>query len=105
MSSLQDADDVIEIMKCSMCDTSMDEFGMLDFQRSSHGSGMSKKAQAKRFISELHRIAESTLNSIFTKEKLIEIMIRIGIQVISAVLSFQFSSAGRLTTTTTLLHP
>ena len=28
----QDAEDVIELMKCSLCDTSCDEFGMLDFQ-------------------------------------------------------------------------
>ncbi len=51
------------------------------FQRSSHGSGMSKKAQAKRFITELHRMAEATLNSIFTKDKLAETVQRLGLQV------------------------
>ena len=42
---------------------------------------MSKKGQAKRFITELHRIAEQTLNSIFTKDKLVEIAGRLGLQV------------------------
>jgi hypothetical protein len=42
---------------------------------------MSKKAQAKRFITELHRIAEQTLNSVFTKDKLVEICTRMNLQV------------------------
>jgi hypothetical protein len=38
----------------------MDDFGVLNPQRSQNGSGMSKKAQAKKFMSELSRIAEET---------------------------------------------
>ena len=41
----QDAKDVVEVMKFSMFDTFSDEFGMLDFQRSQHGSGMSQRSQ------------------------------------------------------------
>ena len=40
-----DASDVIEIMKFSMLHTFSDEFGMLDFQRSQNGSGMSQRSQ------------------------------------------------------------
>ena len=37
----EDAHDVVEIMQCSMIDTVSDEFGVLDFDRSQHGSGTS----------------------------------------------------------------
>lgn len=65
-----DAHDVVEIMQCSMIDTVSDEFGVLDFDRSQHGSGMSKKASAKRFISELSRLSEATYNSMFTVQQM-----------------------------------
>lgn len=77
----QDAEEVVEIMKCSMVDTYSDEFGQLDFQRSQHGSGMSKKAQAKRYISELHRIAEETYNSMFTLQQLRTLCNKMNLQV------------------------
>ena len=41
----EDAQDVVQIMKFSMNDTFSDEFGILDFDRSQHGSGMSQRAQ------------------------------------------------------------
>lgn len=41
----RDAMDVVELMRWSMIDTFIDEFGALDFHRSSHGSGMSSKNQ------------------------------------------------------------
>ena len=44
-ATAQDAKDVVEIMKFSMCDTFSDQYGMLDFNRSQHGSGMSQRAQ------------------------------------------------------------
>ncbi len=49
-----------------MYETFSDEFGTLDFQRSQHGSGMSQRSQAKRFISELSRMADHTSNPTFT---------------------------------------
>lgn len=54
----------------SMYDTFSDEFGTVDFQRSQHGSGMSQRSQAKRFISELSRISEHTTNSTFTVQQM-----------------------------------
>uniref|UniRef100_A0A8C6X8P3 DNA helicase MCM8 n=1 Tax=Naja naja TaxID=35670 RepID=A0A8C6X8P3_NAJNA len=66
----EDAEDVVEIMKYSMLGTYSDEFGKLDFERSQHGSGMSRRSQGKKFISALHRIAERTYNNIFELHQL-----------------------------------
>ena len=44
-ATAQDARDVVEVMKFSMHDTFSDQYGMLDFDRSQHGSGMSQRAQ------------------------------------------------------------
>lgn len=57
----------------SMRDTFSDEYGFLDFQRSQHGSGMSQKNQAKKFISELSRMADHTNSSTFTWSQLKDI--------------------------------
>lgn len=52
-----DAEEVVEIMKYSMRDTFSDEFGNIDFDRSIHGSGMSKHSQAKKLINSLTKAA------------------------------------------------
>nr|XP_028578029.1 DNA helicase MCM8 isoform X1 [Podarcis muralis] len=77
----EDAEDVIEIMKYSMLGTYSDEFGKLDFDRSQHGSGMSNRSQAKRFVSALHRIAERTYNSLFEVQQLRQIAKEVNIKV------------------------
>ncbi|XP_068682388.1 DNA helicase MCM8-like isoform X2 [Montipora capricornis] len=69
-ASQQDAHDVVEIMKYSLLDTFSDDFGNLDFQRSQHGSGMSSRAQSKRFVAELSRVSEREYNSLFTVDQL-----------------------------------
>ncbi|NWU01238.1 MCM8 helicase, partial [Urocynchramus pylzowi] len=69
-STKEDAEDVIEIMKYSMLGTYSDEFGKLDFERSQHGSGMSHRSQAKRFVSALSSVAESTYNNLFDLQQL-----------------------------------
>ncbi|NXV06002.1 MCM8 helicase, partial [Cettia cetti] len=69
-STKEDAEDVIEIMKYSMLGTYSDEFGKLDFERSQHGSGMSNRSQAKRFVSALSSIAESTYSNLFDLQQL-----------------------------------
>lgn len=46
-ATAQDARDVVEIMKFSMNDTFSDQYGILDFDRSQHGSGMSQRAQVR----------------------------------------------------------
>ncbi|XP_076426817.1 DNA helicase MCM8 isoform X2 [Peromyscus maniculatus bairdii] len=77
----EDAEDIIEIMKHSMLGTYSDEFGNLDFERSQHGSGMSNRSTAKRFISALNSIAERTYNNIFQFHQLRQISKELNIQV------------------------
>ncbi|XP_033102816.1 DNA helicase MCM8-like [Anneissia japonica] len=66
----QDAADVVEMMKYSMIDTFSDEFGFMDFARSQHGSGMSTKSQAKKFIAVMNKLAERTCNNTFTVQQM-----------------------------------
>ncbi|CAI9729774.1 DNA helicase MCM8-like [Octopus vulgaris] len=78
----EDAEDVIAIMKYSMKETYSDEFGMLDFRRSQHGSGMSSRSQHKKFISLLQRKAEKTYNSIFTVQEMKDLAKELNLQMI-----------------------
>lgn len=77
----EDAEDIVEIMKYSMLGTYSDEFGNLDFERSQHGSGMSNRSTAKRFISALNGIAERTYNNLFQFHQLRQIAKELNIQV------------------------
>ncbi|KAM5246058.1 DNA helicase MCM8 isoform 4-T4 [Ctenodactylus gundi] len=78
----EDAEDIVEIMKYSMLGTYSDEFGNLDFERSQHGSGMSNRSKAKRFISALNNIAERTYNNLFQFHQLRQIARELNIQVV-----------------------
>ncbi|XP_065834436.1 DNA helicase MCM8-like [Oscarella lobularis] len=78
-----DAEDVVELMKYSMMDTYSDALGIVDFQRSQHGSGMSKRGQAKRFIAELEKIAANTFKSLFSIAQMRQIAKDIGIKVVN----------------------
>ncbi|XP_006870467.1 PREDICTED: DNA helicase MCM8 isoform X2 [Chrysochloris asiatica] len=78
----EDAEDIVEIMKYSMLGTYSDEFGNLDFERSQHGSGMSNRSTAKRFISALNNIAERTYSNLFQFHQLRKIAKDINIQVV-----------------------
>ncbi|NXR66561.1 MCM8 helicase, partial [Rhadina sibilatrix] len=80
-STKEDAEDVIEIMKYSMLGTYSDEFGKLDFERSQHGSGMSHRSQAKRFVSALSSLAERTYNNLFDLQQLRNIARELHIRV------------------------
>ncbi|NXL39459.1 MCM8 helicase, partial [Glaucidium brasilianum] len=80
-STKEDAEDVIEIMKYSMLGTYSDEFGKLDFERSQHGSGMSNRSQAKKFVSALNSIAERTYNNLFDLQQLRQIAKELQIRV------------------------
>ncbi|XP_063774666.1 DNA helicase MCM8 isoform X2 [Pseudophryne corroboree] len=77
----EDAEDVVQIMKYSMLGTYSDEFGKLDFNRSQHGSGMSNRSQAKKFVSALNTIAERTYNNLFEYQQLRQIAKEVHIQV------------------------
>ncbi|KAM8947570.1 DNA helicase MCM8 [Pelodytes ibericus] len=75
------AEDVVQIMKYSLLGTYSDEFGKLDFNRSQHGSGMSNRSQAKKFVSALNQIAERTYNNLFDIQQLRQIAKEVQIQV------------------------
>ncbi|KAM9315778.1 DNA helicase MCM8 [Gastrophryne carolinensis] len=77
----EDAEDVVEIMKFSLLGTYSDAFGKLDFNRSQHGSGMSSRSQAKKFVSALNTIAEQTYNNLFEYQQLRQIAKELQIQV------------------------
>lgn len=67
-----------------MLGTYSDEFGKLDFERSQHGSGMSNRSQAKRFVSALSSVAERTYNNLFDVQQLRHIARELQIRVSSA---------------------
>lgn len=64
-----------------MLGTYSDEFGKLDFERSQHGSGMSNRSQAKRFVSALNSIAERTYSNLFDLQQLRQIAKELQIRV------------------------
>jgi DNA helicase MCM8 len=76
----EDAQDVVEIMKYSLFETSTDEFGNLDFTRSQLGTGMSKKNQPKKFIQQLEKLAEMNRNNLFTFQQLVDLGKKMGVE-------------------------
>ncbi|XP_042241405.1 DNA helicase MCM8-like [Homarus americanus] len=76
-----DACDVVEVMRCSMMDTFSDEFGLLDFQRSHHGSGSSSRGQMKKFVSALQKMSDNTYKSMYSVDEMRSIARQANIQV------------------------
>lgn len=64
-----DAKEVIEIMKESLFDVATDEFGMVDFSRS---SGMSRSKLIKVFISAMNKASEVRQSALFTVTDLMQ---------------------------------
>ena len=76
-----DAEDVVELMKYSMLDTFSDELGVLDFSRSLHGSGMSRKSAAKKLVTVLQRAFEQGWDRVFAVQDMRDLAQRAGIRV------------------------
>lgn len=76
-----DARDVVEVMRFSMMDTFSDEFGLLDFQRSQHGSGSSNRGQMKKFVAVLQRMSEKTYKSLYNTDEMKQLARQANIQV------------------------
>jgi DNA helicase MCM8 len=74
----QDAKDVVEIMKESLCEIFSDERGNLDFSRS---KGMSKSKQTKSFIKFLDTESKNSGRSIFTMQELYNFASQINFKV------------------------
>ncbi|CAK9323207.1 unnamed protein product [Citrullus colocynthis] len=76
--TVQDAMDVVEIMKESLYDKYVDEHGVLDFGRS---GGMSQQKEAKRFLSALNKQSESQQKDCFSISEIYSLADKIGLRV------------------------
>jgi len=74
----KDASDVVELMKVSLLDIYADETGALDFGRAQ--SGMSNNKRNKLFMAAAVKESHARMNSLFTKQDLVQIASRVGIQ-------------------------
>ncbi|CBK20375.2 uncharacterized protein [Blastocystis hominis] len=71
--SVEDAKDIIDIMKESLFEVLSDEMGMVDFQRT---TGMSKTKQVKLFVAALTKEAERRSNALFSVREMMEVASR-----------------------------
>ncbi|KAL3531896.1 hypothetical protein ACH5RR_005417 [Cinchona calisaya] len=76
--TVQDAMDVVEIMKESLYDKYVDEHGLVDFARS---GGMSQQKEAKRFLSALNKQSELLQKDCFTISEFYSLADRISLRV------------------------
>ncbi|XP_076938678.1 putative DNA helicase MCM8 [Bidens hawaiensis] len=76
--TVNDAKDVVEIMKESLYDKYVDEHGVVDFGRS---GGMSHQKEAKRFLSALNKKSEIEQKDCFSISEIFSLADRIGLRV------------------------
>ncbi|KAM3967699.1 DNA helicase MCM8 [Aphomia sociella] len=70
--TVQDATDVISLVKHSLMDTFSDEFGNIQLSRSINGSGASSRNKLKRFLDVLRRQTKQLGKDVFTRKELIQ---------------------------------
>ncbi|XP_034239092.1 DNA helicase MCM8-like, partial [Thrips palmi] len=78
-ASEQDALEVIEIFRYSLVDSFADELGVLDFNRSQNGSGMSSRNKAKKFIAILQRRSDIQSKVVFDVSEMKEVAQTCGV--------------------------
>ncbi|XP_057438368.1 probable DNA helicase MCM8 [Lotus japonicus] len=76
--TVQDAMDVVEIMKESLYDKYVDENGVVDFGRS---GGMSQQKEAKRFLNALNKQSELEQKDCFSVSEIYSLADRISLKV------------------------
>ncbi|KAI8322645.1 MCM8 protein [Martensiomyces pterosporus] len=76
----EDAENVVEIMRCSLFQTYEDEDGVPDFGRSQMGTGVSRTSDIKRLVARLHRISEETYNNMFTYSMMHSVATEMGLR-------------------------
>ncbi|XP_071700805.1 probable DNA helicase MCM8 [Rutidosis leptorrhynchoides] len=76
--TIEDAKDVVEIMKESLYDKYVDEHGFVDFGRS---GGMSNEKEAKRFLDALNKKSEREQKDCFSIGEMCSIADQIGLRV------------------------
>ncbi|XP_013135323.1 PREDICTED: DNA helicase MCM8-like [Papilio polytes] len=72
-ATVDDANDVICLIKHSLVDTFSDEFGNIELSRSINGSGISSRSKLKKFLDALTRRSHQLGKDIFTRKEMIEI--------------------------------
>ncbi|XP_026758973.2 DNA helicase MCM8-like [Galleria mellonella] len=77
--TVQDANDVISLVKHSLMDTFSDEFGNIQLSRSINGSGVSSRNKLKRFLDILRRQINQLGKDVFTRKELIQLHKAAGI--------------------------
>ncbi|XP_047513532.1 DNA helicase MCM8-like isoform X2 [Pieris napi] len=78
-ATLEDANDVIDLIKHSLVDTFSDEFGNIQLSRSINGSGVSSRNKVKKFLDALTRRSHQLNKDVFTRQELIQIHKAAGI--------------------------
>ncbi|XP_049877697.1 DNA helicase MCM8-like [Pectinophora gossypiella] len=72
-ATVNDANDVISLVKHSLMDTFSDEFGNIQLSRSINGSGVSSRNKLKKFLDVLTRRSHQLGKDVFTRQELIQI--------------------------------
>ncbi|KAI8438611.1 hypothetical protein MSG28_011049 [Choristoneura fumiferana] len=72
-ATVQDANDVISLVKHSLIDTFSDEFGNIQLSRSINGSGVSSRNKLKKFLDALTRRAHQLGKDVFTRQEMIQV--------------------------------
>ncbi|XP_075973567.1 minichromosome maintenance 8 factor recombination-defective [Anticarsia gemmatalis] len=72
-ATVQDANDVISLVKHSLIDTFSDEFGNIQLSRSINGSGVSSRNKLKKFLDALTRQSHQMGKDVFTRQEMIQI--------------------------------
>ncbi|XP_063375575.1 DNA helicase MCM8-like [Cydia amplana] len=72
-ATVQDANDVISLLKHSLIDTFSDEFGNIQLSRSINGSGVSSRNKLKKFLDALTRRAHQLGKNVFTRQEMIQV--------------------------------
>ncbi|XP_049692661.2 DNA helicase MCM8 [Helicoverpa armigera] len=72
-ATVNDANDVISLLKHSLIDTFSDEFGNIQLSRSINGSGVSSRNKLKKFLDALTRRSHQLGKDIFTRQEMVQI--------------------------------
>ncbi|XP_078483973.1 DNA helicase MCM8 [Ciona intestinalis] len=83
VASAEDAREVVEIMQHCLYETFADETNSLQFERSFHGTGVSKRGKIKKLIALLNREASYKSSNLFSTSDIRALAQKIGIEATS----------------------
>lgn len=76
----QDALDVVYLMKSCLWQAYQNETGNLDFSRSQHGTGMSKRGDPKKFMAHLSKLSRESGVKTYSTTQLQDIALQLGVK-------------------------